>query len=221
MRSRKLRPGLLARRLPFGLLGVAAALAGCVLPAAALGASDTIQFTVNSGQLSFPTPPDVPDFDPLTLAGQAQTQTAQMPSFAVEDASGSGAGWSVTVVGDSSAGKSAVFKEFNPSSSSYVGGGATLDPNSVTLDSSSAGTSPLNGSTGAGPTHSCDSGCFVDAPSPVKVASAAPGSAGIGTYELNGYTASSLALTVPTSVTALGAGEAYHVDLLWSLNSGP
>jgi hypothetical protein len=43
----------------------------------------------------------------------------------------------------------------------------------------------------------------------------------MGTYQLNGYSATSLALSAPTSVKALPANEIYRVNLLWSLNSGP
>jgi hypothetical protein len=205
-------------RLGFGLLG--AALAACVLPATALGANDTTQFSVTAGALSLSSAPNYPDLPALTLNGQAQTLNAQMGNFTVVDATGSGSGWNVTVVGDNSAGKSAVFKEFNTSSGSYVGGGATLAANSLTLTSSGAGFSALNGTTGSAPTHSCGSGCFVDAASPVKLVSAAAG-AGMGTYQTTGYSASSLALNAPTSVKALPGGEVYRLDLVTSVNSGP
>jgi len=50
--------------------------------------------------------------------------------------------------------------------------------------------------------------------------SAASG-AGIGTYQTNGYSGTSLGLSAPTTITTLLANEVYRVDLLWSLNSGP
>lgn len=203
-----------------GIAATACALAACVLPAAALGANDTTQFSVTPGALSFTADPNVPDLPSLTLNGQAQTLNAQMSDFTVADATGSAAGWNVTVSGDSSGSFSSVFKQYNTGTGVY--GSKTLAQNSLTLSSTGAGFTPQNGSTGTAPTHSCASGCFVDAApaSPVKVASAAT-SAGMGTFQANSYGASSLALSAPTSVEALGGGEVYRVNLLWSLNSGP
>ena len=43
----------------------------------------------------------------------------------------------------------------------------------------------------------------------------------MGTYQTTGFTATSLALAAPTTVQALPANEVYHLDLVWSLNSGP
>jgi hypothetical protein len=43
----------------------------------------------------------------------------------------------------------------------------------------------------------------------------------LGTYQASGYSASSLALSAPTSVKALSAGEVYRVDLVTTVNSGP
>jgi hypothetical protein len=230
MRNKKNHLNASARRLRIGLAVAASALSVCVLPATALGATatDTTQFAVSAGTLSFTASPNLPDFSALTLSGQAQTLNAQMASYTVADATGSAAGWNVTVAGDGPAG-SAVFKQYcsngasacgSDAANSYVSGGATLAANSLTLSSTGAGMSAVN-SSGAGPTHSCGSGCFVDAASPVKVATAATGSAGMGTYQLNGYSASSLGLSAPSTVKALPANEIYRVNLLWSLNSGP
>jgi hypothetical protein len=220
-----------ARRLRTGLAVAASALAACVLPATALGATanDTTQFSVTPGSLLFGTAPNAPDFSPLTLNGQAQTLNAQMANYSAADATGSGSGWNITVVGDTAGGKSPVFKQYcsngaNPCGSdaanSYVSGGQTLAVNSLTLSSTGAGFTAQNGSTGTAPTHSCGSGCFMDAASPVKTVSAATG-AGMGTFITNGYGASSLALSAPSTVRSLPANEVYRVDLLWSLNSGP
>ena len=196
------------------------ALSACVLPASALGASDTTQFSVTAGSLSFSSNPNVPDLPALTLNGQAQTLNAQMANFTIADATGSGAGWNVTVSGDNSGSNSAVFKQYNTSSGVY--GSKALAQNSLTLDSTGAGFSAQGGTIGTPPTHQCGSGCFVDAApaSPVKVVSAASG-AGMGTFATNGYSASSLALSAPSDIEALGANEVYRVNLVWSLNSGP
>ncbi len=43
----------------------------------------------------------------------------------------------------------------------------------------------------------------------------------MGTYQTNGYSATSVALSAPTTIKALQTNEVYRVDLVWSLNSGP
>jgi WxL domain surface cell wall-binding len=218
-----------ARRMRLGIATAACALAACVLPASALGANDTTQFSVNSGGLNFTTAPNAPNFSALTLNGQAQTLNATMANFTVEDATGSGAGWNMTVIGDTAGGKSPVFKQYcdnggsacgGHAANSYVSGGATLPANSLTLNSTGAGFSAQGGTTGTAPTHQCNSGCFVDSASAVKTVSAATG-AGMGTYLTSGYSATSLALATPSNLTVLPANEVYRVDLVWSLNSGP
>jgi hypothetical protein len=215
-------------RLRLILSALAAILLLTVLPcASAQAASDTSQFAVVAGTLTFGTAPDVPNLPALTLNGRAQTLNAQMSDYSVSDGSGSGAGWNVTVNGDSGAGKSAVFKQYCPNATcgtdtgpGYISGGATLAASSLTLSSTGAGFNPLFGTTGTAPTHQCGSGCSVDSPTAVKTVSAAAG-AGIGTYQTSGYGATSLGLSAPTTITTLMANEVYRVDLLWSLNSGP
>jgi hypothetical protein len=206
---------------------VFAAVAAFAPAARGATATDTTQFSVTAGTLSFTTVPDAPNLPALTLNGQAQTLNGTMGNFGVDDATGSGSGWNVTVNGDSSAGKSAVFKQYCPNATcgtdsgpGYVASGATLAANSLTLNSTSAGFSAQNGTTGTAPTHQCNSGCFVDSASPVKVVSAAAG-AGMGTYLTTGYTATSLAASAPSTVKALQTNELYRVDLLWTLSSGP
>jgi hypothetical protein len=196
-------------------------------PALAATSSDTTQFSVTAGTLSFTTVPDVPNLPGLTLTGAAQTLNATMANFGVSDATGSGAGWNVTSNGDATGGKSAVFKRYctlgggcGADPVGYVAGGATLAANSLTLNSTSAGFSAQGGTTGTAPTHQCNSGCFLDAAAPVKVVSAAVG-AGMGSYLTSGFTATSVAGATPSTVAALPASEVYRVDLLWTLGSGP
>jgi hypothetical protein len=206
-----------------------AAIAAMLLASSAKAATanDTTQFAVNAGSLLFGTAPDVPVFSPLTLNGQAQTLNAQMSNFAVTDGTGSGTGWNVTVNGDSTGGNSAVFKQYCPNATcgsdtgpGYVTAGATLAANSLTLNSTGAGFTAQNGTVGTPPSHSCNSGCFVDSASAVKVISAAA-NAGMGTYQANSYSGTSLALSTPSTVKALQANEVYRVNLVWTLNSGP
>lgn len=209
-----------------GLAIAVAALA--VVPAGqalAATSNDTSQLSVTAGSLSFETAPDVPNMGTLTLNGQSQTLTAKMANWSANDATGTGSGWNVTTQGDSAAEKSAVFKEYCTSvekcgTVGYVAEGETLAANSLTLSSSGAAFTALNGSTGEPPTHSCATTCNVDTGTPVKIATAAV-DAGMGTWQADTYGASSLELSAPTTVKALDEGEVYRVDILWTLSSGP
>ena len=78
-------------------------------------------------------------------------------NYSVGDGSGSGAGWNVTVNGDGSGGKSAVFKQYCPNATcgtdtgpGYIAGGATLPAGSLSLNSTGASWSTTGGS-GAAP----------------------------------------------------------------------
>lgn len=95
---------------------VTSAVALCAV-APARAAADSTQFSVVAGSLSFLIAPDVPNLGALTLTGQAQTLNAAMANFSVDDATGTGSGWNVTVNGDSSGGRSAVFKRYCPNAS--------------------------------------------------------------------------------------------------------
>jgi len=177
-----------------------------------------------AGTLAFDVTPDTGTMPSVTLNGQAQTTTAQMSNFAVDDTTGSGSGWNVTVVGDGSAGKSAVFKQYCTQAGGcggdplgYVTGGRTLPAASLKLSSTGAS---FSGANGTAPTHQCSSLCSVDAAAATKVASAAAG-AGLGPWQTSGYGASSLSLSTATTLRTLPANEVYRVDLLWTLNSGP
>src|SRR3954470_248775 len=205
-------------------------LAGGSSALAATSQSDTTQFAVTAGTLSFTTVPDAPAFSALTLNGQAQTLNATMGNFGVSDSTGSGSGWNVTVAGDNTGGKSSVFKQYCTNAGGcgahpvgYVTSGYTLGQNSIQLSSTGAGFSAQNGTTGTAPTHSCNpTACSVDAApaSPVKIISAAA-AAGMGSYLTTGYGASSLTATAPSTTQALLANEVYRVDLLWTLGTGP
>src|SRR4051812_20424344 len=94
-------------------LAALAAAALLAVPGTALAASsnDQTQFSVTGGSLSFSSAPAIPTLTAITLNGQAQVTNTTMTNFAVQDATGSGSGWNVTVNGNSSAGKSAVFKQ--------------------------------------------------------------------------------------------------------------
>ncbi len=221
------------------LAGLCVVLAAFILiPASQAGAAaDTTQFGVTAGSLSLSTAPDVPDFSPgLTLDGTAQTLNEDMDqstSWQVADATGSGSGWNVNVVGDTAGGKSEVFAEYCPTNTDgpcltngvgYVTSGETLSANSLTLDSdmgSPASFSAVGGTTGTAPTHSCGSTCNADSASSVIIGTAAA-DAGMGTYQSTGYETNSIALSAPTTIKVLDDTEkVYRVDLVWTLASGP
>lgn len=181
---------------------------------------------MTAGSLSFSTAPALPTFGSITLNGQAQTTTAAMSNIGVADATGSGSGWNATVAGQTGSEKSAVFAQYCPTATcgadakGYVGGGATLAVNSLTLSSTGASFTGQSGSTGTAPTPQCSSACNVDSSTAVKVASAAT-SAGMGTWLTSGFGVASLSLATPTTLKALANGEVYRVNLLWTLSTGP
>lgn len=207
----------LACALPF----VAPALAG-----AATTSEDKTMFSVTAGSLSFSTAPNLPTLTSVTLNGQAQTTNSTMTNVGVADATGSGSGWNATVEGQTGTGKSAVFAQYCPKAKcgtdaeGYVSGGQKLAANSLTLNSTGASFTGQSGTTGTAPTLQCSTACNVDHASAVKIASAAAG-AGMGTWLTTGFSASSLALSTPTTLRALANEEIYHVDLLWTLSTGP
>jgi uncharacterized membrane protein len=212
------------------LYAVAAAVITAVIaPATALAATsnDTTQFSVTAGSLAFSSAPALPTLTAITLNGTAQTTNTTMSNFTVADATGSGAGWNVTVNGNAAGGKSPVFKQYCPNATcgsdsgpAYVAGGQTLAANSLTLLSTGASFSGQGGTTGTAPTLQCSSACNVDSASAVKVASAAT-SAGMGTWATTGWSGTSLALSTPSTLKTLQTNEVYRVDLVWTINSGP
>jgi hypothetical protein len=215
------------------LAGLTAALAA-VFASTAQGATqnDQTYFSVSAGSLSFATAPAMPTLTSVTLNGQAQTTNTTMTNFAVDDATGSGSGWNVTVNGRSGTGLSPVFAQYCNSGSacnsgadpanSYVSGGATLPADSLTLNSTGASFSGQNGTTGNAPTLTCGSGCGVDHATANKVASASNSPVqGMGTWGTASWSGTSLALSTPSTLKVLPTNEVYRVDLLWTLGSGP
>jgi hypothetical protein len=187
----------------------------------------TANFTVGNA-FEFDTAPALPSLGSIALNARAQTTTAQMNNFSVNDTTASPAGWNVTVAGDSSAGKSAVFKQYcnnggsvcgSDAANSYVSAGRTLLANSLSLNSTGAS---WTGGTGSAPTFPCGGGsCPIDSATPTKIASAANGSAGTGLWSTTGFTSSSTSLATPSTLRVLPANEIYRLDVVWSLNSGP
>ncbi len=223
----KHRVKLLTGRALSAVALVAAAAVITPTVAAAATSNDQTQFSVTGGSLSFSAAPAMPTLTAITLNGQAQTTNTAMTNFTVQDATGGGSGWNVTVNGNSAGGKSPVFKQYCPSATcgtdsgpGYVAGGQTLAANSLTLSSTGASFSAQNGSTGTAPTLQCSSACNVDSASAVKIG-VGGASAGMGTWATTGWSGTSLALSTPTTLKTLQTGEVYRVDLVWTINSGP
>jgi putative surface cell wall-binding protein len=217
-----------SRGLPVRRVLLAACALIALVPAAAVAATqeDKTQFGVIGGSLSFSTAPSLPALGTVTLNGLAQTTNSTMTNFGVNDATGTGSGWNVTVEGQSGVKKSAVFAQYCPAAlcgadvEGYVPSGATLAADSLTLTSTAASFAAQSGASGGPPTLQCSSACNVDHPSAVKVASAAVND-GMGTWLTSGFTGTSLSLATPSNLKALSNGEVYRVNLLWTLSSGP
>jgi hypothetical protein len=172
----------------------------------------------------FVSAPKLPTLSSVTLNAKAQTVNTTMTNFSVIDTRGTKSGWNVTVIGQSGVGKSAVFAQYCPKAKcgtdaeGYVGAGQKMTANSLKLNSTGA---KFAGGTGAAPTLPCGAGCNVDSAAAVKIASAATGGAGESTWTTSGFSATSLALAVPTTLVALANEEVYRVNLLWTLATGP
>jgi hypothetical protein len=209
-------------------VALAATLLAMLVPASALGATseDKTQFSVVAGSLAFSPAPAMPTLSSVTLKGESQTTNTTMTNFGVADATGTGAGWNVTVAGQSGTKKSAVFAQYCPKATcgsdaeGYVASGATLPANSLTLNSTGASFSAQGGSTGTSPELKCATACNVDSASAVKIAAAAE-KAGMGTFLTSGWSGTSLALSTPSTLKALSNEEVYRVNLLWTLSTGP
>ncbi len=56
---------------------------------------DKTQFSVTAGSLSFSAAPALPTLGTITLNGTAQTTNATMTNLGIDDATGSGSGWTM------------------------------------------------------------------------------------------------------------------------------
>jgi hypothetical protein len=196
---------------------------GVTATAGAQTQNDNTSFAVTGGSLDFSTVPAMPTLSSVTITGSAQTTYSTMTNFAVDDATGSGSGWNVTVNGLTGTGKSPIFKEYCPISTcgsdsgpGYISGGATLAADSLVINSTGATFSPSS----AAPAYQCGSGCDVDNSSAVKIVSASTDN-GMGTFTTSGWSGTSLALSTPSNLAVLQSSEVYRVDLVWTLTSGP
>jgi hypothetical protein len=168
--------------------------------------------------------PKLPTLTAVSLTGKSQSLNTTMANFSVIDTRGTKSGWNITTAGQSGTGKSAVFAQYcakakcGSDAEGYVPSGQKLPANSFTLNSTGA---KFTGGTGSAPTLQCSTACHVDTASAVKIASAATGGAGESTWTTTGFSATSLALAVPTTLRALLNEEVYRVNILWTLATGP
>src|SRR5947209_7541210 len=91
-----------AARIAGVLLTASVILAATSAAASAATQNDQTQFSVTAGALSFYTAPAMPTLTSVTLNGAAQTTNTAMTNFAVQDGTGTGSGWNVTVNGNGS-----------------------------------------------------------------------------------------------------------------------
>jgi hypothetical protein len=201
--------------------GSAALTAVCLLACAAV-----LDLTAGSADAAFEfgTAPKLPTLSSVTLTAKAQSVNTTMTGFSIIDTRGTKSGWNLTVAGQSGVGKSAVFAQYCPKAKcgadaeGYVAGGQKLAASSLTLNSTGA---KFAGGTGAAPTFQCAAAWALDSASAVKIVSAATGGAGESTWTASGFSATSLALGVATTLRALANEEVYRVNLLWTLATGP
>ncbi|HET7051756.1 MAG TPA: hypothetical protein VFI54_26030 [Solirubrobacteraceae bacterium] len=191
----------------------------CVVAIAALAltAGPSMATTV-----ALTTAPTLPTLSGVTLNGQTQTTFTLWTNAMKITSSGTNNGWNLTVSGNAAAGQSAVFKQFCPSGpcgtdpTGYVSGGFTLPADSLTLNTGGASW------TGAAPrpTYQCSVSpfCKIDHATAIKVVSAST-SVALTTWTASG--SSVLTLATPASLRKLPTGEVYHLDVVWTLSSGP
>jgi hypothetical protein len=193
--------------------------------AAAVVTAFTSALAVPAARASFEfaSVPKLPVLSTVPLNAKAHTVNTTMTNFSIIDTRGTKSGWNVTVAGQSGTGKSAVFAQYCPKAKcgtdaeGYVAGGKTMAAKSLSLNSTGA---KFTG-TGTAPTLQCAAACSVDSASAVKIASAATGGAGESTWTTTGFSTTSLALSVPTTLRALPTEEIYRVNILWTLATGP
>jgi hypothetical protein len=181
------------------------------------GAVETVALT---------TAPNLPALTGVTLNGGTQTTNTTWnlttSAFKITSSGTPFTGWNLTVNGDATGGRSAVFKEYCPNATcgphsgpGYIAGGPTLPADSLTWNSTGASW------TGVAPTpaYQCNAGCHIDNASAVKVVSAASTVANTA-WTTTGAT-TTLSLATPASLLKLQTNEVYRLNLVWTVSTGP
>lgn len=180
----------------FALAGVTVAC--LVVPAGALASGGSTSVSLSAGSLAWSTTPSASDFPSTGLTGAQQTIHANLASWGVDDATGSGAGWHVTF-----------------QASQFTGTGITLPASSLVLTAPAVAP---NGVNAAGPpvlqgaTFTLDGGSAV----PVVHALAGTGQGGWSMTQANSA-GGDLALTIPANAAA----GTYTSTLTFTLATGP
>ena len=193
-------------RFRAAIVTVAAAAAVGVGVSPALAVPDDTNVTVAAGTLSI-TDPAVANFPDVTLNGTAQTADAAVDSYTINDATGSGSGWKVTL-------QATQLTEWDSTLNAGAGDYVTTTPRTFATSSLSlpAPTVTSPNTTSTDPTIS--TGPYsIDAAGAVTVASAAVDT-GMGEYV---FTAGTLTVSVPTNAYA----AAYRSDVTLSVVTGP
>ncbi len=162
-------------------------------------AVDDANVTVTGGSLAG-TAATADDFTAVALDGTAQTTTGVLSAFSVTDATGTGAGWNVSIQGTQ-------FKEHD--GLAYVASGKMLDTDSLSL---SAPTVSAIGTTSTAPVITAGP-YVIDGVTAVKIASAATDT-GMGTYD---FSSSTMTVSIPASAYA----KTYRSDVTVSVVSAP
>lgn len=162
--------------------------------------SDPTKVVISGGSLGIDKP-DVGDFDPVTLDGTPKTTAALMAPFGVVDATGTGAGFKVTI-------QASQFAEVD-GGGGYVPSGRVLPAESLSM---AQATVAASGTKSAPPVVS-PGPYVIDGAGAVKLLSAAP-LTGMGRYVV---TPGGLTLSVPGDAFA----STFRSDVTLSLVSGP
>jgi hypothetical protein len=161
-----------------------------------------------NGTLTITAPTITTDFGTITINNLIDSVNANLSAFVVEDNTGTGNGWNVTV-------ESTPFTQSNATGNPAI----VLPKNTLTLNgieniTQTSGTSNLPTIQGTGP-WTIDNG-------PVTILSAATGE-GMGTFEIT-FPANALSLNVDTSkkvVDALNNPTVYESTITWTVSNGP
>jgi hypothetical protein len=169
--------------------------------------SDTTvaEVTIQSGQMSLTAPEANVTFSPITVDNSVQVRNIGFSNpLIVEDLTGTGTGWNVTVQAS----------QFVETSGSL---GLTLPSNTLKLQAPISVTPAA-----AGPTVSPSAPWTIDGTA-VKILSAAPGD-GMGTFDVAFSGASALQLSVDTSGSVVDPSSnptTFESTITWQISTGP
>jgi hypothetical protein len=176
-----------------------AVLACLTAPTAALATGASTSVSLLGGSLSFSTTPSASNFPATSLTGSQQTIHANLASWGVIDATGSGAGWHVTFQASQFSG---------PESATLPTGSLVMTAPVITASGVNLAVPPLT----QGATFTLDGGSAV----PVVHALAGTGQGSWAMTQAN-TAGGDLALTIPASANA----GTYTSSLTFTLATGP